>query len=112
VSRGGTYNGARPRGCPDTPIGATRAVSDDFHSAGWSGRAAARRKMGMTTSQRFASWSYRTTASPLVRGSQVPVKPANSVFVGTLPYSTRPVVSNRFPFFVKMARREFTVWMM
>jgi hypothetical protein len=31
--------------------------------------------MGITISQRSASWSQRTTASPLLRASHVPPKP-------------------------------------
>ena len=52
---------------------------------GESGFASPREKIGITISQRFASWSYRTTASPLLRCSHGPPKPRKSVFVATDP---------------------------
>ncbi len=48
----------------------------------------------MTMSQRFASWSYRTTVSPLLRASHVPVNPAKTVLLGTAPHSTAPCLSH------------------
>ena len=44
--------------------------------------------------------------SPLFVASQVPPKPLNTLLFGTGPYRTRPVVSKRLPFLVKIAVRE------
>jgi len=44
-----------------------------------------REKIGIVTSQRSASWSYRTTASPLLRVAHGPWSPAKSVLVFTGP---------------------------
>ena len=44
-----------------------------------------REKIGITISHRSASWSYRITASPLLRASQSPPKPRKTLFVGTDP---------------------------
>jgi hypothetical protein len=66
----------------------------------------------MTTSHRSASWSYRTTVSPLFVESHMPEKPLNTVLFGTAPNRTLPVESNFLPFFVKMAMRVLTVCMM
>src|SRR6185312_15443529 len=68
-----------------------------------------RLKIGITISQRSASWSYRTTASPLGRASHTPPNPAKTVFVLVGPYSVRPVTSYLAPFFVNTASCEFTI---
>src|SRR5262245_31853161 len=66
----------------------------------------------MTINHRSAIWWYRTTVSPLFVASHAPPKPLKTVLFGTGPYRTLPVVSNRLPFFVKMAMRVLTVCMM
>jgi hypothetical protein len=45
----------------------------------------------------------------LLSASHCPPKPLKTLFVFTGPYNARPVVSNRLPFFVKIAIRELTV---
>src|SRR5208282_4272458 len=58
-----------------------------------------RENIGITINHRPASWSYRTTASPLLRASHTPPKPAHTDFVATAPYNTVPVLSYFLPFF-------------
>src|SRR5580765_114534 len=50
-------------------------------------------KIGMTKSHRPASWSKRTTPSPLLRASQAPPKPDHNELVARGPYSTFPLFS-------------------
>jgi hypothetical protein len=85
------------------------AGSPAFGTGGSSGVAGLREKIGMTISHRSANWSYRTTASPLLRISHGPPNPLKMLFVGTAPYSTLPVVSNWRPFFAKIAIRVLTI---
>src|SRR6516162_10364436 len=68
-----------------------------------------REKIGITINHRSATWSYRTTASPLLRASQTPPNPVHSDFVATGPYNTAPLLPYFLPRLEKIAIREFTI---
>src|SRR6516162_9488477 len=80
--------------CPGATVWPTATVVFAGNSSG-----PIREKIGRTINHRPASWSYRTTASPLLRASQTPPKPVHTDFVATGPYNTIPLLPYLLPFF-------------